>query len=170
MFKAQLEYNRTLRMVLMQNVQNTPEVRKMLTNGTLQCCTVKPSLILHAFQVVVAANKAVLNFVHERMTTRTIYTEILFNLSLSGNISQSLLSFGIDDADKNFIVCVVDKDLDNSLEDVLSHIHGKQCSMDDLSSFSDEDTIKKHYNIKDSEKEVSPLLESVTSRIALGVL
>jgi tRNA threonylcarbamoyladenosine modification (KEOPS) complex Cgi121 subunit len=43
------------------------------------------------------------------MRTRSVNTEILFNLSSSRNITESLKSFGATEKDKDILVCTIDK-------------------------------------------------------------
>ncbi|XP_069683392.1 EKC/KEOPS complex subunit Tprkb-like [Periplaneta americana] len=154
-----------LSVYLFEDVKNAGEIKEMVVKGSLDCCVIKPSLITHPFQIAVAANKAVINQMYDKMTTRTVYTEILYNLSISKNITQSLIKFGIGDAEKNMLVAIIEQDGENRSEDILSHFHGNICPLEELDKFSDEVLIKKTYKIKDNELTVSSLLDSIVTRI-----
>ncbi|XP_017786895.1 PREDICTED: EKC/KEOPS complex subunit Tprkb-like [Nicrophorus vespilloides] len=94
---------------LFKNVKNCDDLRKKLMSGKLDCCMIKSKLIPDPFLIVVAANKAICA---EKLTTRTINTEILFNLSISKNISQSLQLFGADDKETDMYVATLNEDFD----------------------------------------------------------
>lgn len=168
MFRLELDQESGYSIVLLlaENVRNTPELRKLVISGSLQCCIVKPKLVVNPFQVVVAANKAVISMRRGKMSTRNVYTEILYNLSPTKQISQSLLKFGIDDKEDCVLVCVLEKDGENKAEEVFKKIQGDECPIDRLSKFTDEMLIKKTYKISDSECNSSSILDSIVSRIS----
>ena len=58
-------------------------------------------------QVLVSARKSLLACARGKMTTRSATTEILFNLSSSKNITDSLVKFGIGDDDKDLIAVII---------------------------------------------------------------
>ncbi|PNF16950.1 EKC/KEOPS complex subunit Tprkb [Cryptotermes secundus] len=166
-YKAELDFDchKSLSLFLLKDVQNAAEIREMVTKGTLHCCVIKPCLIVHPFQIVIAANKAVISKMQDRMTTRTLSTEILYNLSISRNITQSLMKFGIGESDKTMLVSIIEEAGENRSEIILSHFKGVLCPIEELCNFSDEVLIKMAYKIKDSELEVSSLTDSIITRI-----
>lgn len=150
---------------LYKNVKNVVELRREILNGKLNCCILKPSLIVDPFQIVVAANKAIIT---KKLTTKTIYTELLFNLSISKNITESLRKFGIDDKENNIIVVVIKrKDDENSNEsEIYEKVDGDEEDLKELTTYSDVGLIRKTYKINDVEYKKIPILNSITSRIA----
>ncbi|KAJ8897268.1 hypothetical protein PR048_002614 [Dryococelus australis] len=157
----------TLSLVLFKNVQNIPQLRKRVMDGSLKCCLIKPSMIVHPLQVTVAANKAVLNYKQGTMKTKTLFTEVLYNLSSSKNISQSLVKFGVHDEDKNLLVAFLEEGSESdNMQSSLRLIEGEQCPVEQISEFSDENLIRKTYSIKDLESSVSPLINSIITRIS----
>ncbi|CAH1109208.1 unnamed protein product [Psylliodes chrysocephalus] len=148
---------------LFKNVKNVKEIKDQLIKGELKCCIMKPTLILDPIQVVVAANKALVN---EKLTTKTIYTEILFNLSPTKNISKSLQTFGIDEKDENLLVITLLKEGDKEDTDLFKKIDGEEVSLDKLKNYADMNLIKRTYKIADKETNVTPILNSLVSRIA----
>jgi len=157
---------KTLTSALFVNVTNTKDFRAKLLDGSLKCCAVSAKLIIDPFQLVVAANKAAISAAANKLVTKTVYTELLFNLSTSKNISQALSKFGISDSDTNFIVCTIDDNEDAELKDVLDIVEGEMCDMEALSNLSDTAAIKKTYKIQDSESQCFPLVDSIVSRLA----
>lgn len=152
-----------LNLYLYKEVKNLKELREKVMNGSLKCCIIKPSLVCSPFQVSVAANKALLSAKRGTMTTRTIFSEVLFNLSLSKNITQSLIKFGIDDKETNLLVAIIEQDGEDTSE-ILGNIDGVQCSIDDLEKFSDTKLIEKAYKVQNC-KQISQLTDLVVSKI-----
>lgn len=155
-------------MLLFTDITNVPEIREKVVTGELRCCMVKASLIIDAFQIVVAANKAALNAKQNRLITKTIYTEILFYLSTSKKISRALTEFGIDDSDKNILVILIHEinEEESSLKQVLGSIKGQTVPISRIEEFADVNLVKKTYKISKDELCISSLVNVIVSRIS----
>lgn len=150
-----------LRIYLFKNVQNVGEIRSNVLSGAWQCAIVKPSLILDPLQVAVAANRAAVANTLNSMVTKTIYSEILYNLSLSKKIAQSLTKFGIEKG-QELLICFLETSEDNST-DIIAQIAGDVCPISELSAFTDMTELKTAYklnNLKDVD-----LLDVIVSRM-----
>lgn len=145
---------------LYKNVKNIKELKKMLMHQEIKCCLIRCPLILEPFQIIVASNKAL---VSEKLTTKSIYTEILFNLSITKNISKSLATFGIQESDESFLAVHFSKE---SVEELNKHVVGEEVPLAELNKYNDYDSIKKYYKITDIEEKVIPTIDSIVSRIA----
>ncbi|XP_012233804.1 EKC/KEOPS complex subunit TPRKB-like [Linepithema humile] len=154
-------------LLLFTNVTNISKVREKIIIGKLHCCVVKASLISDAFQAVVAANKAAVNAKQNRLITRTVYTEILYCLSMSKNISRSLTDYGISNSDKNILVILIHKlDEEQPILEVLGSIKGERIPISRIQEFTDVNLIKKTYKIDEDELCVSSLTDAIVSRIS----
>ncbi|CAK9818480.1 EKC/KEOPS complex subunit TPRKB [Anthophora plagiata] len=154
---------------LFKDVQNSDEIRKKIMNGELCCSIIKASLVVDPLQLIVAANKAVISAKINQLTTKSLYTEVLFNLSMSKNIVRTLTEFGIDDNDKNILIVLIYKNNDEkeSVSEVLTDtIKGERISVSRLSEFTDFELIKKIYKIEKDELNISSLTNSIVSRIS----
>ncbi|XP_012271545.1 EKC/KEOPS complex subunit Tprkb-like [Orussus abietinus] len=161
------ETGKSMTLHLFKDVENTPVILKKLHANELPCCILKAALIADPFQVAVAANKAAVAEKLTGLTTKTLYTEILFNLSPSKNISQSLQKFGIDDKETNVIVATIHDGSENpELAQILNEIKGSRLPISKLNAFTDIQLIKKTYKLDDSELEVSNIMDSIVSRIS----
>uniref|UniRef100_A0A8D8ZLH1 EKC/KEOPS complex subunit Tprkb n=2 Tax=Cacopsylla melanoneura TaxID=428564 RepID=A0A8D8ZLH1_9HEMI len=157
----------TVYQVLLSNVTNTKQLHKLILAGQLKCCLIKPSLIFDPWIVSVAANKAVESELNATMTTKSIYTEILYNLSSSKNISDSLKQFGVQDSDCEVLAVLVTKD--GSVEDItniVKLIEGSVVPIQNLKDLCDEKLVCKLHSINEKELKVSDLLHSVLSHMS----
>ncbi|XP_076162691.1 EKC/KEOPS complex subunit TPRKB [Ptiloglossa arizonensis] len=153
---------------LFANVQNSDEIYKKIVNGEICCSIIKAALIVDSFHVLVAANKAAVNAKMNQLITKNLHTEVLFNLSISKNISRSLMEFGINDTDKNILIVQIHK-INNKepMSEILrKNIKGEKVSISELPQFSDLELIKKTYKIDKEEQTVSNLTNSIVSRIS----
>ena len=66
---------------LFRNVTNSSEIKSKLINGELDATVLNAALIPDILQIFVAANKASLSNFQDEKLTKTIHTEVLFNLS-----------------------------------------------------------------------------------------
>ncbi|XP_022836166.1 EKC/KEOPS complex subunit Tprkb-like [Spodoptera litura] len=153
----------TLKIYLFENVRNAEVIRNNIIQGVWKCSAIKPELIIDPFQVAVAANKAVLSEKHNTMVTRTVFSEILYNLSITKNITQSLTRFGIE-KDTNLLLCfLVTESLDTSTE-ILSQIEGECTSISDLKKFTSMKNLNNQYKLNTLEKNAE-LTDIIVSRM-----
>merc|ERR1712227_316678 len=121
---------------LVTNVTNTGHIRQQVIGGKLNCVLIRPCLVPSLLVVATAANKACLAKSRSAMRTRSVNTEILFNMSSSSNISDSLIKFGTGDTDKEILVVGVETDLLESFLDtpLLTKLH--KLKPDELNNLS----------------------------------
>jgi len=147
-------------MGLVTMVTNTRQVKDKVISGELDCAMIRACLVPSYLVVATAANKACLAKSRGNMKTRSINTEILFNMSSSSNITDSLTKFGGQDSDNTFLVASVDKELDEAKE----YIEGKWVDIDDLLTNVDEKILTKLHKLK--PEELSDLSGSLCTRIS----
>ncbi|XP_028032331.1 EKC/KEOPS complex subunit TPRKB-like [Bombyx mandarina] len=157
------ETKTTLKIYLYKNVQNIEEIRNLVTNGEWNCAIIKPSLILDPFQVAVAANRAVVAAKLSTMVTRTVFGEILYNLSLTKNITQSLSKFGIEKSHDLLVCFLVTNEIDCRPE-ILPEIKGEQCSITELCNFTNLKDVKSVYKLNNLKSDEG-LLDIIVSRM-----
>uniref|UniRef100_A0A1B6C578 EKC/KEOPS complex subunit CGI121 n=1 Tax=Clastoptera arizonana TaxID=38151 RepID=A0A1B6C578_9HEMI len=162
-----LECNKVIQFALMSDVKNIKGIRESVLNQTLKCAIVKANLIVDVFQLLIAANKAVISQALGKLTSKTLYTEVLFNLSLSKNISQSLVKFGIDDSVTDVIVILIGENKsDLKMDNILSVIDGYHQDFSQLLKYTNIKLVKQIYKICDLELTKSTLLDLIISKIA----
>ncbi|XP_017285419.1 EKC/KEOPS complex subunit TPRKB [Kryptolebias marmoratus] len=157
----------TVTQVLFKQVRNATELRQKAVEGKINGALINPTMVLSPFQVLVAANKAVHLQTAGKMKTRTLNSEIIFNLSPTNNISEAFKRFGISDGNDSVLVVLVHKrDKLPSLSDITAMVDGQQLPVDDVSSLSDIAKIKKLYKIPPQEEKCGSLLDAVVCRMA----
>ncbi|KAJ0012505.1 hypothetical protein NQD34_016839 [Periophthalmus magnuspinnatus] len=154
--------------LLFKDVKNAAELRQSAVEGKISGALISPTLVLNPFQVLVAANKAVHLQKIGKMKTRSLFSEIIFNLSPTNNISEAFKRFGISDGDSSVLVVLVhNKGNTPPLSDIVSRVNGQQVPVDDLSSLSDTAKIKKFFKITPQEEKIGTLLDAVVCRMAI---
>nr|XP_014281685.1 EKC/KEOPS complex subunit TPRKB [Halyomorpha halys] len=153
-----------LSMCLLSNITETQEIKKKILEQSIRCCCITPSLVVDPFQIVVAADKACLAQSRNKLITRNINTELLYNLSVSKHISKSLTKFGMQENDTNALIAIIGSEEDLKAE--ISKINGSLTNLEKLDTLVDMKAVKKEYNIAEKELEKSSLTDSVITRIA----
>ncbi|XP_016312910.1 EKC/KEOPS complex subunit TPRKB [Sinocyclocheilus anshuiensis] len=157
----------TVIQLLFKDVKNATELRKMAVNGEIKGALINPSMVVDALQILVAANKAVHLHKNGKMKTRSLYSEIIFNLSPTNNISEAFKRFGISDSDSAVhIVLVHNKDETLSIDNIISKVDGQQVAVDRVSDLTDVAKIKKLYKVAPQEEKCGSLLDAVVCRMA----
>ncbi|XP_049329609.1 EKC/KEOPS complex subunit TPRKB isoform X1 [Astyanax mexicanus] len=123
--------------------------------------------VVDLFQTLVAANKAVHLQKVGKMKTRSLYSEIIFSLSPTNNISEAFRRFGVSDSDSAVLVVLVHnkEDIFNK-DDVTSKVDGQQIPADQISTLSDMAKIKKLYKVTPQEEKCGTVLDAVVLRMA----
>nr|XP_057933082.1 EKC/KEOPS complex subunit TPRKB [Doryrhamphus excisus] len=153
--------------ILFKDVKNATELRQNAVDGTITGALINPTMLVSPFQVLVAANKAVHLNKTGKMKTRSLFSEIIFNLSPTNNISEAFRRFGISDGDDSVLVVLVhNKEESQLVTDITAKVDGQQVPLDDLSSLSDHAKIKKLYKITPQEEKCGTLLDAVVCRMA----
>ncbi|XP_041833733.1 EKC/KEOPS complex subunit TPRKB [Melanotaenia boesemani] len=154
--------------MLFKDVRNAAELRQYAVEGKINGALINPTMVVSSFQAMVAANKAVHLETLGKMKTRSLNSEIIFNLSPTNNISEAFKRFGISDGDNSVLVVVVhNKDELQFLSDVTARVDGRQVPVEEVSSLSDVAKIKKLYKVTPQEEKCGSLLDAVVCRMAI---
>lgn len=93
------------------------------------------------------------DYIHDRLKSRNIHSEIVFALSPNNNIGEAFRRFGIGDTTKDLLVLKVATSKDVTAEAVQKHLHeqvkGEEVALDDeqIRQLSDIGRIRKIYKL-----------------------
>ncbi|XP_035003280.1 EKC/KEOPS complex subunit TPRKB [Hippoglossus stenolepis] len=160
--------DRTVTQVLFTEVKNAAELRQSAVDGQINAALINPTMLVDPLQVLVAANKAVHLQNTGKMKTRSLNSEMIFNLSPTNNISEAFKRFGISDGNDSVMVVIIhDKKNESQLvEDIVTKVDGRQVPVEDVSSLSDSAKIRKLYKVAPQEETCGTLLDAVICRMA----
>jgi len=87
MFTFELFPNYTLHIQLFTQVTNSPQLRQNLKN--FNCAFIDPKYLVSVQHLTCAANRAISNYQNNCLKTASIFYEIIYYLSDSGNVTTS---------------------------------------------------------------------------------
>jgi EKC/KEOPS complex subunit CGI121/TPRKB len=127
-------------------------------------------LVGSEFHLRTATLKSLLNEHLSRMKTKTLFNEILYQLSPTTNINGSAEQFGIKNDTTVFAMIFVDSDV-SAHHIIIEQIDGTEfdISLLDKLDFLDEEKtarIVKYFKLTPHELEISPLDDALASRLA----
>ncbi|XP_073976537.1 EKC/KEOPS complex subunit TPRKB-like [Rhodnius prolixus] len=156
-----------LYLILFRNVKNTKSLLDIILSSKSESeyALIRVKYICDPFQIAIAGGKSLLAKQNSRMVTKNVYTELLFNLSTTKNITKSLKTFGVEKDDTDLILAHFGNEI--SLKKVVALIDGEQVEWTELSQINNLDEINRCYNINKQEMSVTNLLDSVVTRIAI---
>ena len=93
----------TFQVAIFDGVRNMGQVRSRVTEGKVAASLVSPRLLCHSLPLLIAVEKSIQSREMGKMITRTIFTEVLYNLSFTKNITESLKTFGVKEDETSFL-------------------------------------------------------------------
>uniref|UniRef100_A0A0N4ZA05 Kinase binding protein CGI-121 n=1 Tax=Parastrongyloides trichosuri TaxID=131310 RepID=A0A0N4ZA05_PARTI len=156
---------RCMRVCVFTEVKNVNELMEMVRTGEIDAALIKAELVVEPFVLLAAANRAVHQAAHNRMSTRSLAAELIYSLSPTRNISESLLNFGISDGSENLIVCIFDDAKGSKMVKLSKKIKGKPVKFDKWMELVHYPSIKKLYNLKSSDLKSEDLCDIIANQI-----
>ncbi|CAL8470265.1 g9807 [Coccomyxa elongata] len=152
---------------LFRNVRNAKAIQQQLVAGSLEpeLAFINANLVPDLLVVQAAAQKALAAHLRGSLRTRSLHAELVYNLSGSKHVGQSLQRFGLSEDTDQILVASFHMD-DTDAAKVLSIVEGEPADLHTLSSLTDLATVKKVYKIVPPELDVGTLADAICCRIA----
>ncbi|CAJ0935976.1 unnamed protein product, partial [Mesorhabditis belari] len=156
---------RAIRICLFVDVENASELRGKLRTGEIDAALVRAELIIEPFLFLAAANKAVYQYAHNRMSTRSLAAELIYSLSPSRNISDSLNTFGVAENSRTILAAVYDDEKGSKMKKLAKQIKGRAVPLDYLKEISNFKLIRRAYKIYDPSITLDNIDEEILTRM-----
>ncbi|KAG0299353.1 hypothetical protein BGZ97_003765 [Linnemannia gamsii] len=150
-------------------VKNAPDLKEKLQNQdkSLTFAIVESNLIMDVFQLLLAATKAAHDNETGKLATQTISTEIIYNLSPSKNIAESLKRFGISEDTTSLIAVKIGGNADEIMEEMSRTVEGNLVSFSKLDQEKDMVRLRQYYKIDPKVSEDKDILNWIIGAIAM---
>ncbi|CAL2039863.1 hypothetical protein CAEBREN_10899 [Caenorhabditis brenneri] len=157
---------KTCRVCLFKDVKNAAELSQQLKEGKIDAALIRAELVLEPFVLLAAANRAVHQSAHNRMSCRTLSAELVYSLSPSRNISDSLLTFGIAEHSTALIAAIFDDKSGSEMKKLAKKIKGTpEPLMSGLPKLANVSVIKKIYQVGNPAFAEEGLSDHIVSRM-----
>mmetsp|Transcript_24817 Transcript_24817/g.58626 ORF Transcript_24817/g.58626 Transcript_24817/m.58626 type:complete len:181 (-) Transcript_24817:28-570(-) len=156
----------TLSLAYFRQVSNAREITTDVIEKRVSAGVVNASLVVSEFQVLVAASKAIRAWERKQLRTHHVHTELIFSMSGSHNIKDSLNKFGVQDETADVLVAIVDATPEQEAA-AMGWVKGTVTDMAQLEANCDVAGITKAFKLTPQELALKGGIESaVVSRIA----
>ncbi|CCD65511.1 EKC/KEOPS complex subunit TPRKB [Caenorhabditis elegans] len=157
---------KTCRVCLFKDVKNAAELSQQLKEGKIDAALIRAELVLEPFVLLAAANRAVHQSAHNRMSCRSLAAELVYSLSPSRNITDSLVTFGIAEHSTAIIAAIFDDDSGKAMKKLAKAIKGTPVPlMEGLPKFANVNMIKKVYQVGNPAFVEEGLSDHIVSRM-----
>jgi len=151
------------------NVTNVEEICEAVRSGNVQAAVLDASLVCSRSALNLAVYKAQQSKKDSSMKSRSVFVEIILELSGEKNVSKALKVFGAKPESIHLIfISLVNKN-DASAIDFHPNVDGtEELDLDSaFSKYSDIDRIKKIYDVTENELQIGSLEDAILFRIGV---
>jgi len=168
---------------LYKNVRNSRKLHSEIIKGNIKCAMIKPALIAHPLQIAVSTKKSLAaknisgsSSTNRGLFTKSVFTEILYNLAPTKSIAESLKLYGLGQDDKEIIIVItneaeVEQDYKIAREELLNKIDGDPVpdmmnEIEGLPSLTNWDLVTKVHKLKSTSLNKTNIVDILISRAA----
>lgn len=153
--------------LLFTDVTNASDVKNKVIAENIPACLIRAEFVLDLFQLQCAVKKALINKKNGTMKTRKVTTEVLYQLSPSKNIAESLKTFGARDDENTVVIVLINDENDQHKTLLRESIDGTQIGLERISEFSNSSALQKMFKVGEKELSVGTLLDGIVTRMAV---
>jgi len=139
-----------LHVYLFDRVTNAEEILSKLLAGELNAALINPTMVYSLYVLQIAAHKALFSESYNSLATKSIHSELVYNLSGSRNMKDTFSKFGMQKNLDSVLVAVFDAG-DVQIKEIFELIKGSELPLENLEKFTQEDIIRKTYSISTQE-------------------
>lgn len=163
-----IDFANRIQLVGFSGVQNTRELVALTTDQS-RVAIVDLSLVCSKFHLNAAICKALSNEQNGSMKTKSISAEMLYQLSPSTKINDSLKQYGANETSTLIAIIVLDQDAVG--QDIIARVNGQSFDLDNLASaeyLTEEKTaaLTKYFKLSSLEVQVSTLEHAILTHLA----
>lgn len=153
--------------LLFKDVANCAEIRQLVVTAKVEpeFAFVNAATVPGLLPLRLAAHKALTYQARGRLLTKTLHAELVYNLSGSKHIGESLKRFGVSDDTCHLLVARFNAEPPD-VDYVRGLVKGQEMPLADLGMVADRDLITKVFKVSEQELGIGGLEEAVASRIA----
>ncbi|CAL1283556.1 unnamed protein product [Larinioides sclopetarius] len=151
---------------LYEKIENMTEIKQLLMKGELKAAVVNPELVYNLDVLLFASHKSLYSLKYSQLKTKTIFTELLYNLSPTRSIRDSLTMFGAQDDGTNALFIVFGREDGESANSLKSCIKGSLAPTDSLVNLRNLSKIKKVYKISDEIDSEEAIYNYLVTKVA----
>ncbi|GIL81981.1 hypothetical protein Vretimale_1546 [Volvox reticuliferus] len=156
---------RTLTLALFKNCKNSKDVRAAIRDPTMtEFAYINAALIVDPFLVHLAGYRALAAESSGRLNSKSLHTELIYDISGTRHVAESLKRFGITDECKSLLVARFDCKPEE-LAALKSRIQGEEVPLSELASLADLNLIDKYYKLTKAELQVRSRADAAAFRI-----
>ncbi|GLC43396.1 hypothetical protein PLESTF_000429000 [Pleodorina starrii] len=156
---------RTLTLALFKDCKNAKDVRATISDSsTAGFAYFNAETIIDPFVVQLAGYRALAAESSGRMKTKSLHTELIYDVSGTTHVAESLKRFGVTDECKSLLAARFDCKPEE-LEALRSRIQGTQAPLSELPTLANLELIDKYYKISKAELQARSRTDAVAFRI-----
>ncbi|KAF9436355.1 hypothetical protein BGZ76_004215 [Entomortierella beljakovae] len=159
----------SVHMACFTSVKNAPDLKLRLQeqDKTLAFAMVESNLIMDVFQLLSAATKAAQDNEKGKLSTQSLNSEIIYNLSPSKNIAEALKRFGISEDTTSLIAIKIGGNPDEVLDEMSKTVDGILVSFSKLDQEKDITKLRQYYKIDPNVTEDKAILNWIIGSMAM---
>lgn len=158
---------KTLHIAVFDEVSNSAEVCAWVRTPEAGCAAIDARMVVDSSQLFAAALVALHADARGKLATHGLYSEALFALSASRQISDAFRRFGVSETCTRMVLITFD---DAVAARLAVNVSGKLVDPSSLAAGCDEAAVRKAYKVTESELRIGTLADAIVSRIATSRL